>query len=229
MRKNQRGLLLAMGLVMPLQCWPQLAGAVQSDAPASTMDWQTMIREAIAKFEQTALQEWAFCLASAENEEGELTSSTECFDPTLPADQQWQLHLSNGQRPTAEQQRSYAAKKQKQAQQGKAFNLTLKLSRLILLDSVQFVSEDATSWTGRFDVSIDQLGDTASKQLQGQLRFHKSGHYIDRIDIHNRGPFSVMLGTKIQHFQLKLEFMQLEHAILQRQQEMTMQGTFAFV
>lgn len=60
MRKNPQGQLLAMGLIMPQQCWPQLVGAVQLEAPASAMDWQTMTREAIAKFEQTALQEWAF-------------------------------------------------------------------------------------------------------------------------------------------------------------------------
>lgn len=223
------GMVLCIGIALPLQLWSPPALAVQQESPITAIHWQTLTREAIAKFEQTALQEWAFCLASAENEEGQISSSTECFDPTLPPAEQWQLRLSNGQTPTAQQQHRYLANKQKHSEQGKAFNLTLKLSRVILLDSVQFVSEDATNWYGSFAVYIDKLGTAASKQLQGQLRFNKAGNFIDRIEISNTGPFSVMLGSKVQRFQLKLDFIQLEHAILQRQQEMILQGSFAFV
>ena len=238
MKRKHLALWLAAGVVVSGPFGPQLAVAAEREAAAVTAtQWRTLTREAIAeatataiaRLEQTKLQEWAFCLASAENEEGELTSSTECFDPSLPADQQWQLRLSNGQKPTAQQQRQFLTAKQKQAKKGKSFNLTLKLSRVVVLDSVQFVREDATSWYGRFDVAIAKLGDKASKQLQGELRFNKAGHFIDRIDIRQRGPFSVMWGSEIQRFELSIAFIQLGDAILQQQQEMKMQGTFAFV
>lgn len=219
--------LSVIGLALPLLlCSPVIFAA---NMATTTADWPTRISAAIDRFEQNSLQEWAFCLASSENEEGDLTSSTECFDPSLPPSQQWQLRLKNGQYPSAAAKRSYLATKQQQAKKGKSFNLTLKLSRLVLHDTVQFVDEDASHWYGRFDVHIEKLGAAASKQLRGQLRFNKAGNFIEQIEITNSGPFTVMLGTKIQHFRLQLDFIELEYVVLQRQQEMVMQGTFAFV
>ena len=233
MKRKNLALWLAVGVAVSGPLGLQLCVAAEREAAVTSTQQQTFTREtidsAIAKLERTELQQWAFCLASSENEEGEVTSSTECFDPSLPAEQQWQLRLSNGQKPTAEQQRQYLTAKQKQAKKGKSFNLTLKLSRVVVLDTVQFVREDATSWYGRFDVDIAKLGDKASKQLQGELRFNKAGHFIDRIEIRQRGPFSVMWGTEIQRFELSIAFIQQGDAILQQQQQMKMQGTFAFV
>jgi len=225
MIKNTNLGLRVICLLTPLLLCSQALFA-QDVTPA---DWPARISAAIDRFEQNALQEWAFCLASSEHEEGELTSSTECFDPSLPLGQQWQLRLKNGQYPSAAEQRSYLKTKQQQAKKGKSFNLTLKLSRLVLHDTVQFVNEDASHWYGRFQVHIEKLGAAASKQLHGQLRFNKAGNFIEQIEITNSGPLAVMLGTKIEHFRLQLDFIELEHAVLQHQQQMTMQGTFAFV
>lgn len=229
MKRKYYDHLMATGLLGASICYSSSVLAIASEAVLPEINRQAQVKAAIDRFEQTALQHWAFCLNSAENEEGQLTSSVECFDPRRPAGQQWLLQLSNGQPAGAEQQRSYQAGKKKQAKQGRSLNVTIKLSRLIVADSVRLSHEDAKYWYGDFTVDIAKLGKTASKQLQGQLRFDKSGHFIDQIEINNRAAFSPMFGSNIHYFQLKLSFIQLEQTILQLRQDLTMRGTFAFV
>ncbi len=229
MKRRHLNNLLTTGLLSASFYYTSSAVALENEVALPDIDRQAQVNAAIDRFEQTALQDWAFCLDSAENEEGQLTSSVECFDPRLPVGQQWQLQQSNGKPAEAEQQRSYQTTKQKQAKQDSSLNVTIKLSRLIVADSVRLSREDANYWYGDFTVDIAKLGKTANKQLQGQLRFDKSGQFIDLIEITNRGTFSPMFGSKIHHFQLKIRFIQLEKKILQLRRDLTMQGTFAWV
>ena len=75
---------------------------------------------------------------------------------------------------------------------------------------------------------LSQLGNDVSKKLQGTLRFDKTQHYIDSIEISNTANFSPLFSADITEFSLTLRFTKIDSAILPQQQQLRMKGTFAF-
>lgn len=203
-------------------------GSAHDAAPAAIADLRSLIAGTVNRFEQHSLQDWSYRISRYENEEGDISSRQELFDPTQAPGRQWQLLRLNGQTPDTKQLRRYAADKQKQVTKANQHSFSLKLSKLIQLDSLTLVAEDPYRLEASFKVYIKKLGAEASKALQGQLSFDKTKQYIDSIQITNNAGFSPLLGSRIDHFNLTLQFMQIDGVMLPQQQTMTMKGTFAY-
>ena len=216
-----------------------LSSAMAASKAQTNPELVEKVERAIAKFEQTERQHWAYTLSRFENEEGEITSSIERFEPNLQSSDNWFLEQINGETPTAKQQREFKDKKREQAQKkqnkekkgsekkGKN-NFSIALRELILADTLHFVTESPSHIEMGFDVQIEKLGDEASEQLQGQLSYNKQNAFIEEIEITNRGEFSPMFSAMITELKLNLYFTMLNGQVLPTQKDMIMKGTFAF-
>jgi len=187
------------------------------------------IRTAIANFEQTPREEWAYQVKRFENEEGDVTSSTERFTPNLSATKQWQLLKINGKKPTVRQHEKFV--KDKQAQIKKELNganYAMRLSSIIDEDSIEFLLDSGSHIKASFNVNISQLGLDANDKLAGTLLYNKQLNFIEKISIVNNGEFSPMLSSSIVEFTIVFNFINIGGAILPLQHTMNMKGRFAY-
>ena len=189
---------------------------------------QQTISQAITEFEQTSRKDWSYRISRYENEEGDITSSIEQFDPLKDQPKQWSLLQINGQTPTEKQAKKFVKSKRKNADDSDQQSFSVKLRDIIQLDSLQLVSEDHESIKASFDVYLSQLGEEATESLQGSLIFMKDRQFIETIEISNKGEFSPLFSAEITDFKLTFRFLKIDTAILPQQNDLAMKGTFAF-
>jgi hypothetical protein len=186
------------------------------------------ISQAITKFEQTPREHWHYRISRYENEEGDITSSIEQYDPSPASGTQWTLLSYKGNKPTAKQARKFVEGKLEKDKDKSGHNYSVKLREIIQLDSLQFEYQDQNILQASFAVNLSKLGNKATEKLRGVLTFNKQHEFIDTIEITNSGPFSPVFSANITDLQLTFTFYKIDDAILPHQQKLSMQGSFAF-
>ena len=198
----------------------------------ATIDNETLrqkVSQAISKFEQTKRENWAYKVTRYENEEGDVTSSIELFDPSTAIEKQWQLLRINGKTPSSKQVKRFTKKKLKQAKEkNKNNNYSIPLRELINLESLKLVDDNNSHITMSFDVYLEKLGEQSRGKLTGNLSYNKRLAFIEDITIVNKAEFSPVFSAKITDFKLAFNFANYNDSILPQQQNMEMKGTFAF-
>jgi hypothetical protein len=182
---------------------------------------------AIIKVEQTQRKFWSYEIFRYEDEEGDISSSIEQHSPQ--SSERWLLKQMNGQLPTNKQIEKFAKKKQQQGnaeKQGKNFQLSLR--ELINPESLSLVSIDEKHIVMAFDVYIKKLGKDSIGKLQGELSYQKEKKFIEKIVIRNNAEFSPMLTANITDLAIRLTFLNINGAVLAKQNEMKIKGTFAY-
>ncbi|WNC73259.1 hypothetical protein RGQ13_04520 [Thalassotalea psychrophila] len=181
------------------------------------------VNRAIIKFEHTERELWSYTISRYEDEEGDITSSIEQYSPQ--ASQPWLLKQINGQQPTKKQIEKFAINKNKQEQEG---NIQLKLRKLIDLESLSLVSTDDKNIVVGFNVYLKKLGEDAAGKLQGELTYQKEAQFIEKISIWNSAEFSPMFTANITDLAITFTFTNIDGAVLTKQTEMKMKGSFAY-
>ena len=191
------------------------------------VSFKEKIDRAIVKFEQTQTQLWSYTISRYEDEEGDITSSIEQFSPE--SNQRWLLKQTNGQQPTKKQIKSFAEKKHKpnnKKKQGE--NIQLSLRELINQQSLSLISTDDKHIVMAFDVDWEKLGKDSVGKLKGKLTYQKENQFIEKISIWNNAEFSPMFTAKITDLAVTFTFLQINGAVLAKQNEMKMKGSFAY-
>lgn len=181
------------------------------------------VNSAIIKFEHTKRELWSYKISRYEDEEGDITSSIEQYLPK--ASERWLLKKINGQLPTKKQMNNFAKNKNKQEQEG---NIQLKLRQLIDLESLSLVSTDDKNIVMGFNVYLKKLGQDAVGKLQGELTYQKEKQFIEKISIWNNAEFSPMFTANITDLAITFTFTNIDGAVLSKQTEMKMKGSFAY-
>jgi hypothetical protein len=197
----------------------------------SLESFKEKINLAIIKFENTDRALWSYTISRYEDEEGDVSSSIEQhFSSAHIGDgEQWQLKQINGQLPTKKQIKKFAKNKQKQSNaEGQGVNLQLSLRKLINQKSLSLVSTDDKHLIMAFDVSLEKLGKDAVGKLQGKLTYQKDKQFIEQISIWNNADFSPMFTANITDLALAFTFININGAVLTKQNEMKMKGSFAY-
>ncbi len=187
------------------------------------------VAQAIEKFEQTQRKNWAYQVIRYENEEGDISSSTEFHTPSTDVKKRWRLTEINGKTPTQKQVDKFI--KQKVKQENKTSDdsdYSVSLRELINLKSLKLRSEDNQLKFIAFDVYLSKLGDDAKGKLRGTLTYNKAEQYIEKIVIENTAAFTPIFSANISAFKLTFTFTNINDNILPTQHEMDMKGTFAF-
>jgi len=185
------------------------------------------VNHAIIKVEQTQRELWSYKVSRYENEEGDVTSSIEQYSPQ--ASERWLLKKINGQLPTKKQIKNFAKKKQEQKNKTEQGNhIQLKLRAVINQKSLSLVSTDEKNIVMAFNVNLKKLGEDSIGKLQGQLIYQKDKQFIEKISIWNNAEFSPMFTAKITDLAISFTFMHINGAVLTKQNEMKMKGSFAY-
>jgi hypothetical protein len=179
------------------------------------------------KFEHTHRELWSYTIARYEDEEGDISSSIEQYSPQ--SSERWLLKQINGQQPTKKQIKDFAKKKNRQSnktKQGK--NIQLSLRELINRESLSLVSADDKHIVMAFDVDWKKLGKDSIGKLQGELTYQQEKQFIEKIAIWNNADFSPMFTANITDLVVTFTFLQINGAVLTKQIEMKMKGSFAY-
>jgi len=185
------------------------------------------VNHAITKVEQTQRELWSYDISRYENEEGDISSSIEQYSPQ--ASQRWQLKKVNGHLPTQKQLEDFSKEKQAQSNKTKQGNhVQLKLRELINQESLTLVSNDEKNIVMAFNVNLKKLGKDSVGKLQGQLTYQKNEQFIEKISIWNNADFSPMFTANITDLAITFTFLHLNGAVLTKQNEMKMKGSFAY-
>lgn len=188
---------------------------------------QQQVSAAILAFEATPRKQWAFDVSRYENEEGDITSSEERYQPNKDVTKQWTLLKLNGEAPTDKQAKKFQKNKAEQLAKKSSGSINIKLRDMIPINTLSFVFEDDVKAIADFNVHLERLGEKASKQLTGQLTYDKQGQFIENIVITNTAPFSPVFSAKITEFEMDIRFQKITQAILPLKNSLTMKGRFA--
>jgi len=217
--------LLATCLATPIDSF---AKAFTAEELASCKE---KIHSAIVKFEKTDRDRWSYTVSRYENEEGDITSSIEQYFPSTHSDggEPWLLKKINGEHPTNKEVTDFSEKKREQAKAKKqAGNIQLKLRKLIKQESLSLVSIDEKYIVMAFNVNFNKLGEGSIGKLQGQLTYQKKEQFIEKIAIWNNAEFSPMFTANITDLAITFTFFHINGAVLTKQNEMKMKGSFAY-
>ena len=201
-----------------------------SYANATSGEHKQLVLEALSKFENTPRAEWGYQVKRYENEEGDVTSSIERYQPGAEGMDRWLLLETNGKTPTDKEAQKFAKRKLKQEQQkGSEQGLSLSLRKLIRQETLVLQAEDDNHFTMGFKVIIDRLGEEAQEKLTGSLTFNKRRRFIETIDITSTDAFSPMFMVSITSFSMSLHFLKIGDAILPKENQMQMKGKMSFL
>ncbi|WP_440876561.1 hypothetical protein [Thalassotalea sp. PLHSN55] len=196
-------------------------------------DQQSLLRvkinDAITKFEQTPRKKWAYQVSRYENEEGDITSSIEAYQPNLSKEKPWTLLQLNGELPTVKQRQKFQQQKRhakENKDSGQSYSVALR--EMINVPSLHLLAENEKYITMGFKVSLKKLGDDAIGKLDGELLYHKKHQFIEQITINNNAEFSPLFTANITELTLSFYFTHIDGSILPLQQDMIMKGSFAY-
>jgi hypothetical protein len=192
------------------------------DTPAELASFKEKVDRAMIKFENTNKQLWSYNIFRYQNEEGDISSSIEQHLPQ--ANEPWLLKQINGQPATNEQIKKFAKKQQTQTK-----NIQFKLRKLINEESLSIVSADEKHIVMAFNVFMKKLGKDSIGKLQGKLIYQKEQQFIQQISIWNNAAFTPMFTANITDLAITLTFVNINGAILSKQNEMKMKGSFAYI
>ena len=201
-----------------------------SYADNSHSEHKQQVLDALSQFENTQRAQWAYQVNRYENEEGDVTSSIERYQPEAEGLKRWLLVEKNGKPATEKQAEQFAKKKLKQEKKkDKEQGISLSLRKLIRQDTLVLQSEDAEYFTMGFQVVIDRLGEEAQEKLKGSLTFNKKRRFIETIDVTSTEAFSPMFMVSISSFNMTLHFLKIGDAILPKENQMQMKGKMSFL
>lgn len=221
--------IAAIGLTSQAMAEPNSAnGSTIIEVEDPQHHLQQTISDAISRFEQTSRNDWSYRITRYENEEGDVTSSIETFNPANESGKRWSLLRINGQEPTEKQAKKFVKSKQKKSKKGNEHNFSVKLRDIIQLDSLELLSEDQNTIQASFEVYLSQLGEDATEDLKGKLTYGKDQAFIESIEITNTDVFSPVFSAEITEFKLTFRFLNIGEAVLPDRQDLSMKGTFAF-
>jgi hypothetical protein len=211
-----------------LACFGTIFNVIAADnSPTELSLLKEKINSAIVKFEKTDKNHWAYQISRYEDEEGDISSSIEQHSPQ--ANNPWSLKKINGQLPTKKQVENFSKKKQKQSDNvKKEQNVTLSLRKLINHESLSLVSTDEKYIVMAFNVHLKKLGDDSVGKLKGQLIYQKDKQFIEKISIWNNADFSPMFTANITDLAISFTFFHINGAVLAKENEMKMKGSFAY-
>lgn len=189
---------------------------------------QKKVDDGITLFEQTNKQHWSYKVTRYENEEGDITSSTERYSPSHSIATSWKLLEKNGEQPSQKQLNAFFKNKRKLAKKENVQgSMSVPLRDMIDISSLAIVSENKQYLELQFNVNLKQFDDDSLKKLTGHLQYNKKQAFIEKIIIVNQEPFSPVFSANISDFEISFSFIRLNNSILAHQQRMTMKGTFA--
>jgi hypothetical protein len=169
-------------------------------ATTATAELPAYLHEALGKFSPEVPREWAYTVMT--ERDGQRT--TERFDASKPPEEQWQLLLIEGRKPTADELAKYF--KYKAGQVPGATQATFQKND-IEPGSIELLREDALR--AEFACAFREQSANSDKML-AHLRLRvtvaKQQPHVEKFALELREPYSPVLGVKMRELLVEMNF-----------------------
>lgn len=180
----------------------------------------SIVKSAVKKFKDTKYENWQFTITQVENEEGDVSTSTQSHDPSREPNQKWQLVSLNGEAPSDRKRKKYSKKMHTEYGSYRPRNFFDN----IVMDSLQLAHKTEEHLTFEFDVVTEEFGDDANDKLRGQFILNREQNFIESLTINNTESFSPQFLVTVSHLTLDLRYEQKDESILVKDIVMNLKG-----
>lgn len=181
-RQRHRWFLL---LICALSGVPGGAGS----AAAATESLVQDLTRALATFRTEAPRGWSFIQTTKSG----ANSTVERCDTAKPEFNRWTLVQKDGQAPTEDEKREYAALRSRRSRRGTAPKLADQLD----LTTLELIAQTGDRATVRCRMKPAEPGDTVANFLSATITWHTPTRTIERVVLASAGEFSPALGVRI--------------------------------
>lgn len=159
------------------------------------------VAQAFAALDNDFERNWAY--TESATEEGRTWVGR--YDPRLPSGDRWTLRSVDGRTPTARERDDWLAGRVEVEHRDDKHSAD---AGIVTPGSLVLLAEDETSWLFGFTPAAD--GDEDARkflaEVDGSLRIHKDGTWLEEFHLANDSPISPATGVKISRFETSLNF-----------------------
>ena len=192
-------ILLLIGLLLP--------------AFATANDYEDIVQRAFESIDREFDKDWAF----TETSTSEDVVTIGRYDPRLPEHERWTLVSVDGLEPQDDEIEAYLEEKDRRRgrrggppdEEAEHDEDEREYSAIVNFTSLELVEETSDHWIFDFKPRIDDDDDSDAKfmrDVNGQLKIMKSGHYVATLNMHNEKTIKPAVGVKISKFITTMTF-----------------------
>ena len=188
-----KNILLLIGLLLP--------------AIAIASDYEDIVQRAFESIDRDFDERWAFTETSTRDDVVWVSR----YDPRLSEDDRWTLVSVDGLEPKDDEIEEFLEDKENDRPRGSDNDDEdeREHSAIVNFGSLELVEETDDHWVFDFMPNVDDDDDSDAKfmrEVMGQLKIIKNGHYVATINMHNEKPIKPAIGVKISKFNMTMAF-----------------------
>lgn len=188
-----KNILLLIGLLLP--------------AIAIASDYEDIVQQAFESIDRDFDERWAFTETSTRDDVVWVSR----YDPRLSEDDRWTLVSVDGLEPKDDEIEEFLEDKENDRPRGSDNDDEdeREHSAIVNFGSLELVEETDDHWVFDFMPNVDDDDDSDAKfmrEVMGQLKIIKNGHYVATINMHNEKPIKPAIGVKISKFNMTMAF-----------------------
>ena len=188
-----KNILLLIGLLLP--------------AFAIASDYEDIVQQAFESIDRDFDERWAFTETSTRDDVVWVSR----YDPRLSEDDRWTLVSVDGLEPKDDEIEEFLEDKENDRPRGSDNDDEdeREHSAIVNFGSLELVEETDDHWVFDFMPNVDDDDDSDAKfmrEVMGQLKIIKNGHYVATINMHNEKPIKPAIGVKISKFNMTMAF-----------------------
>ena len=181
----------------------------------TVIELSQQVATAFESIDRDFKQRWAFTETSTEDD----VVSIGRYDPRLPENERWSLVSVNGLEPREDEIEDFLEDKDRDGPRGTRVGNRdrdneddedkQEHSAIVNFTSLELVEETGEHWIFDFEPAVDDNDDSDAKfmrNVKGQLKIIKRGHYVATIDLHNEKTMKPAMGVKISKFITTMTF-----------------------
>jgi hypothetical protein len=174
-------------------------------------DYEDIVQRAFETIDRDFDERWAFTETSTKNDVVWISR----YDPRLPEDDRWTLVSVGGLEPKDDEIEDFLEDKEGNRPRGRGSDNDdededeREHSAIVNFGSLELVEETDDHWVFDFKPNVSDEDETDEKfmrNVDGQLKIIKGGHYVASIKLHNQKTIKPAIGVKISKFNMTMAF-----------------------
>lgn len=168
---------------------------------ALAQDYDELVEQAAARFDDTFLEHWSFTETRTANEEIRYAS----YDPVRSVGNGWELLSLNGEAPDEDAIADFLEEKAERKAEREESEDEDGLFDMVTPGSLELLEENSERWRFSFQPR-DEEDEEFMEHVAGELVVVKKGRYLGSLTLRSRGPFKPRTGVKINEFEMQMQF-----------------------
>ena len=172
---------------------------------------QDIVQRAFESIDRDFQEQWAFTESTTSEEIEQIGR----YDPRLPDGERWKLLFVDGREPAEDEIEDFQEDKKKDRprrrgkdERGEDEEDERDNAAMVNFETLELIEETGDYWLFSFIPNEEDDDDSKEfmRQVDGQLKVIKDGHYVEYIDLRNDAPIKPATGVKISKFVTTISF-----------------------